>query len=433
MLRKKYDDLIKWKNNKKKKPLIIKGARQVGKTWLMKKFSNEYDKFIYINFENNIRMEELFSKDFDVQRILLGLELESDVKIDVNNMLIIFDEIQEVPKALTSLKYFYEIMPELDIIAAGSLLGVALHKGTSFPVGKVEFLHLYPLSFSEFLIATGNDKFNKLLMKLDFDMISMFKDKYIALLKQYYFIGGMPEAVLTFKETGDYSLVREVHNRLLLSYEQDFSKHAPNKVVPRIRLVWESIPSQLSKENKKYIYSLIRKGARAKDYELAIQWLVDCGLIHKVDRINKPGIPLEGYRDLKSFKLYFIDVGLLSALSGLNKQVILEGSVIFEEFKGALTEQFVMQEITCESDYKKYYWSAENSRGEIDLLIQFENSVIPIEIKANENLQSKSLRSFNEKFNIAHAVRTSMSNYREEAWLTNIPLYSIYLLEKILS
>ena len=426
MIRDAINNLIKWKDGDHRKPLIIHGARQVGKTWIMKEFGKtHYEKTAYINFDNNERMENLFGGNIDIPRIITALQIESGVTIEANNTLIIFDEVQEVPRALTSLKYFNENAPQYHIIAAGSLLGVALHPGTSFPVGKVDFMDLYPLSFTEFLNATGNKDLTSLLETKDFDMVKSFKGRYIDLLKQYYFVGGMPEAVSVFIETQDYNIVREVQNRLLVAYEQDFSKHAPNEVVPRIRMLWASIPAQLAKENRKFMYGLIRQGARAKEYELAMQWLLDCGLIYKVGRITKPDMPLMVYQDPNAFKLFVLDVGLLSAMSGLDIKSLLEGNRVFEEFKGALTEQYVLQQLKRNKGIEPFYWSAERSNGEIDFVFQSGMNIIPLEVKASENLQAKSLRSFYAKYEPKFAVRTSMSDYRKEEWLINLPLYVI--------
>lgn len=426
MRREASEDLIKWKNGKYRKPLIIRGARQVGKTWIMKEFGKiSYEKYAYINFDNNERMESLFSGNLEISRIITALQIEAGVTIEANNTLIIFDEVQEVPKALTSLKYFYENAPQYHIVAAGSLLGVALHPGTSFPVGKVDFMDLYPLSFIEFLNATGNENLTSLLKTKDFGLIKSFKGKYIDLLKQYYYVGGMPEAVSSFIETKDYKQVREVQKRLLMAYEQDFSKHAPNETIPRIRMLWTSIPTQLAKENKKFVYGLIRKGARAKEYELAMQWLIDCGLVYKVGRITKPDMPLMAYQDFAAFKLYVLDVGLLSAMNGLDIKSLLEGNSVFEEFKGALTEQYVLQQIMNNNDITPFYWTSDNSKGEIDFVFQNEIDIIPIEVKAAENLQAKSLKSYCLRYQPKHAIRTSMSDYRKEDWLINVPLYAI--------
>ena len=426
MIREAIKDLIRWKNGDRRKPLIIRGARQVGKTWIMKEFGKtHYGKIAYINFDNNERMESLFSGNLDISRLITALQIESGVTIEANNTLIIFDEVQEVPRALTSLKYFYENAPQYHIIAAGSLLGVALHPGTSFPVGKVDFMDLYPLSFIEFLNATGNGNLAGLLETQDFGLITSFKGRYIDLLKQYYYIGGMPEAVSSFIETQDYNVVREVQNRLLMAYEQDFSKHAPNEAVPRIRMLWASIPAQLAKENRKFVYGLIRQGARAREYELAMQWLLDCGLIYKVARITKPDMPLISYQDFNAFKLFVLDVGLLSAMSGLDIKSLLEGNRVFEEFKGSLTEQYVLQQLITNKGITPFYWSAEKSNGEIDFVFQSGMDIVPLEVKAAENLQAKSLKSYCLRYEPKYSIRTSMSDYRKEEWLTNLPLYAI--------
>lgn len=432
MIRDAMNDLIKWKDSSRRKPLIIRGARQVGKTWIMREFGRtHYEKYAYINFDNNERMESLFKGDIDIKRIITALQIETGVKIEANNTLIIFDEVQEVPRALTSLKYFCENAPDYHIVAAGSLLGVALHPGTSFPVGKVDFITLYPLNFLEFMNATGNDSLVELLKSKDFEMITSFKGKYIDLLKQYYYIGGMPEVVSGFAISNDFTVVREVQKKILTAYEQDFSKHAPNETVPRIRMLWTSIPSQLAKENRKFIYGLIRQGARAREYELAMTWLIDCGLIYRVGRVSKPDMPLMAYQDFNAFKLFVLDVGLLAAMSDLNLKSILEGNKIFEEFKGALTEQYVLQQLLTNSEIKPYYWSAEKSTGEIDFIFQNDNEIVPLEVKAAENLQAKSLKNYCLKYSPKNAIRTSMSDYRKEDWLTNVPLYAINVLSEI--
>jgi len=339
--------------------------------------------------------------------------------------LIIFDEIQEAEGAITSLKYFCENAPEYQIIAAGSMLGVVLHKQTSFPVGKIEFLDLYPLNFAEFLLALEQQSLLDLLKSQDWTLIKSFKEKYIHLLRQYYYIGGMPEAVLSYKTQNDFNEVRAIQKRILSAYEQDFSKHAPGEIVPRIRMLWNSIPAQLAKENKKFIYGAVKPGSRAKDYELALSWLTDCGLAYKVCRVSKPGIPLKAYEDIGAFKLFIVDVGLLGAMGDIDVRTLIEGNVIFEEFKGALTEQYVLQQLVTISDLAIYYWSAEKSLAEIDFLVQYSGKVIPIEVKAEENLQAKSLKSFCQKYAPSLAIRTSMSDFREEEWLTNLPLYAI--------
>jgi len=420
-----YTKLKEWKARQSRKPLIIRGARQVGKTWLMRAFgAAEYNAVAYINMESSPLMKQLFSTDFDVNRILTGLRIETGVPIDTDTLLI-FDEIQEVPEAVTSLKYFQENAPEYHILCAGSLLGVALHHHTSFPVGKVEFLDLHPLTFVEFLEAVGETALTELLLSEDWPLINSFAPRFIERLRQYYYVGGMPEAVLTFSRTQDFEEIRLIQKRILTAYEQDFSKHAPHEIVPRIRMLWNSIPAQLAKENKKFIYGVIRQGARAKDYELAIAWLKDCGLIHQVNNVTKPAIPLKAYADFSVFKLFAVDVGLLGAMTDLDVRTLLEGNVIFQEFKGALTEQYVLQQLAARGDLATYYWSPDNARSEIDFLVQHEGEVIPVEVKAEENLQAKSLRVFCEKYQPRRAIRTSMSNYREESWMTNLPLFAL--------
>lgn len=425
-------ELVNWKNKRHRKPLIIRGARQVGKTWIMKEFGKQqYEETIYINFDNNERMKNVFSMDMDIKRIISSLKIETGKKIDPQNTLLIFDEIQEVPKALTALKYFCEEASEYHIVAAGSLLGVALHPGTSFPVGKVDFLNLYPLSFEEFLLALGEDGLVDLLRSQDYASITAFSSKYTDLLRYYYYIGGMPEAVQMFIETDDMQEVRRVQKGLLEYYSNDFSKHAPIETVPRIQMVWNSIPVQLAKENRKFIYGIIREGARAKDFELAIQWLQDCGLILKSIRVSKPGMPLKAYIEMNNFKIYMLDIGLLAALGDLDARILLEGNKIFEEFKGALTEQFIAQELVAYGN-SLYYFSKENSSGELDFLLQKGSQVIPVEVKAEENLRAKSLRAYCEKHKPETAIRTSMANYREQDWMTNVPLYAfVHFIEKL--
>ncbi len=432
MYRIAIEKLLKWKESKRRKPLIIKGARQVGKTWLMKEFGKQaYADTAYINFDSNSRMAELFASDLDTDRLIMGLELYVGRKIDVNNTLLIFDEVQEVPRALASLKYFYENAPQYHIVCAGSLLGIALHQGTSFPVGKVDFLKLYPLSFREFLMATDQERFAELLDKQDFQMITSFKQTYIDALKYYYFVGGMPEAVQNFAENKDFNEVREIQKRILAAYEQDFSKHAPNEIVPKIRMLWNSIPSQLAKENKKFIYGLVREGARAKEYETAIMWLSDCGLIHKVSRVNSAGIPLKAYEDLKAFKLFVVDVGLLGCMAGLRQRTLLDGNDLFVEFKGALTEQYVCQQLKTIEDLGIYYYTNDRGSCEVDFVVDTGEQIIPIEVKAEVNLRAKSLKTYQEKFAPEVSIRTSMANFKKEERIVNLPLFAIDLLTKI--
>ena len=432
MYRTAIEDLHKWKNKENKKPLIIRGARQVGKTWLMKEFGNiAYAETAYINFENNPQMKDLFAADMKIDRIITGIEIYNGRKIDPKNTLLIFDEIQEVPAALTSLKYFNENAPQYQIVCAGSLLGVALHPGTSFPVGKVEFLDLYPLSLTEFMLAMQKGRFADLLKNGDLEMATTFKQEYVNLLKHYYYVGGMPEAVQDFAENCDFNSVRDIQQRILTAYEQDFSKHAPSEEVPRIRMLWNSIPSQLTKENKKFIYGLIKDGARAKDYEMSMLWLTDCGLVHKVQRVTKPNLPLKAYEDLKAFKLFLVDVGLLSCLVRLGQTVLLDGDRLFNEFKGALTEQYVLQQLKTVQELGTYYWTNDRGSAEIDFLLDTGTEVIPLEVKAEKNLKAKSLKTYCEKFKPKTAVRTSMSDYKKEDWLTNIPLWAIEIIAKV--
>ena len=426
MYRIAIEKLYKWKNSKRRKPLIIEGARQVGKTWLMKEFGKQaYADTVYINFDSNSRMADLFSADLDTDRLIMGLELYAGRKINPDNTLLIFDEVQEVPRALASLKYFYENAPQYHIVCAGSLLGIALHQGTSFPVGKVDFLKLYPLSFSEFLMATGNERFAELLKKQDYEMITSFKQTYIDALKHYYFVGGMPEAVQSFAENKDFNEVRAIQKRILAAYEQDFSKHAPNEIVPKIRMLWNSIPSQLARENKKFIYGLVREGGRAREYETAIMWLSDCGLVHKVSRVNAAGIPLKAYEDLKAFKLFIVDVGLLGCMTGLRQRTLLDGDDLFVEFKGALTEQYVCQQLKTIEDLGIYYYTNDRGSCEIDFVVDTGEQIVPIEVKAETNLRAKSLKTYRERFEPELSVRTSMADYKKEDWLLNLPLYAI--------
>ena len=426
MYRIAIEKLYKWKNSKRRKPLIIEGARQVGKTWLMKEFGKQaYADTVYINFDSNSRMADLFSADLDTDRLIMGLELYAGRKINPDNTLLIFDEVQEVPRALASLKYFYENAPQYHIVCAGSLLGIALHQGTSFPVGKVDFLKLYPLSFSEFLMATGNERFAELLKNQDYEMITSFKQTYIDAMKHYYFIGGMPEAVQSFAESKDFNEVRAIQKRILAAYEQDFSKHAPNEIVPKIRMLWNSIPSQLARENKKFIYGLVREGGRAREYETAIMWLSDCGLVHKVSRVNAAGIPLKAYEDLKAFKLFIVDVGLLGCMTGLRQRTLLDGDDLFVEFKGALTEQYVCQQLKTIEDLGVYYYTNDRGSCEIDFVVDTGEQIVPIEVKAETNLRAKSLKTYRERFEPELSVRTSMADYKKEDWLLNLPLYAI--------
>ncbi len=426
MYRIAMEKLYRWKVSRRRKPLLIQGARQVGKTWLMKEFGRAaYRDMVYINFDSNSRMAELFASDLNTDRLIMGIELYAGKKIDPDSTLLIFDEVQEVPRALSSLKYFYENAPQYHIICAGSLLGIALHEGTSFPVGKVDFLELYPLSFREFLMAVTGTQFAKLLDSQDYKMITSFKQTYIEALKQYYFIGGMPEAVKNFTEERDFYEVREVQKRILAAYEQDFSKHAPLEIVPKIRMVWNSSPSQLAKENKKFLYGLVREGGRAKEYETAIMWLCDCGLVYKIERVKGGGIPLKAYVDQKAFKLFVVDVGLLGCMTGLSPKILLDGKDLFKEFKGALTEQYVCQQLKTLENLSIYYYTNDRGSCEVDFVVDTGERTVPVEVKAEVNLKAKSLKTYYEKYQPEISIRTSMADYRPEEWLMNLPLYAI--------
>lgn len=425
MRRKAIEQLYRWKASADRKPLVVQGARQVGKTWLMQEFAKEaYKKCAYVNFEDNDMLRHLFDNDFDIERILSSLSWATGVDIDTDT-LIILDEIQEASRGITSLKYFREKAPQYHVMAAGSLLGIAMHRHDSFPVGKVDFMTLYPLSFFEFLDAMGEGRMVDLLRKGDWPMVTMFRSQYEDRLRQYYYVGGMPGVVSAFVATGSMEEVRTVQKGILESYERDFSKHAPATEVPRIRMVWRSIPAQLAKENRKFVYGVVKEGGRAKEFELAIEWLKDAGFIYKVNRCKKGLLPLAAYEDFSAFKIYLSDVGLMGAMSNLPAHILLDGSAMFTDFKGALTEQYVLQQLVADNRLSVYYWSADNSRGELDFLVQRGSDILPVEVKAEENLKAKSLRSFVERNPALHGVRLSMSPYREQDWMTNYPLYSV--------
>lgn len=404
--------------------MIIEGARQVGKTWLVKEFAaTHYKNIAYVNFEEQVFLRSLFSTDYDTDRIINAISAATHVNIIPGETLIFFDEIQEAENGLTALKYFNENASEQHVIAAGSLLGIELHRDTSFPVGKVQFMTLHPMSFFEFLDAMGENILMEIIRRKDWATVNMFSPKLSEILKQYYYVGGMPEAVQAFSENQDWKEVREIQNEILKSYDYDFSKHAPADVVPRIRMLWNSLPAQLSKENRKFIYGLVKEGARAREYEIALQWLFDGGLIHRINNVTAPRIPLKSYEDKAAFKIFALDIGLLAAMSGLDSSVIVEGNRIFTEFKGALTEQYVLQELLLH--HEPYYYAKKNSQLEIDFLIQESGQVIPIEVKAEENLKARSLRQFVAVNKPETAYRVSMSNYRQESWMTNLPLYAV--------
>lgn len=418
--------LIEWKDKSNRKPILIYGARQVGKTWLMKTIAkNHFTDYVYINFEKEIEYKTIFESSLVPDKIIKSIEILSGKKITIGKTVLLFDEIQEAENGLTSLKYFNEDLSKLHIVAAGSLLGIAL-KQESFPVGQVEFLNLRPLSFTEFLLATQNEDMVELLIKNDWETMKMVKQKYLQLLRHYYFVGGMPEVVQVYLDSNqDFEAIRSVHNNILQAYEQDFAKHAPAQVIPKIRMVWDTLVSQLAKENKKFIYGVVKQGGRAKEFEQALNWLEDYGLIHKIYSINKASFPLSSYMDLKSFKVYLLDVGLLGAKANLSSKSIIEKEVLFKEFKGALTEQFVLQELTSILDQKVYYWINNTGNAELDFIFENNQKIIPLEVKAAENLKAKSLKTFHEKHPAIWCYRTSTSDYRAESWMTNIPLYGV--------
>lgn len=420
-----YSSLKKWKDSPTRKPLILQGARQVGKTYILKEFgAREYSEVVYINCDDNNDMQNMFV-DYDVDRIIRSLSAISGVSIKPSTTLLIFDEIQEVERGLASLKYFCEKAPEYHVAVAGSLLGITLHEGTSFPVGKVDMLYMYPMDFEEFLLAMGKEQLVELLRNNSWAALTPLRGMLTELLRQYYFVGGMPEAVKTYVERGDIWEVRSIHSKIIDAYRNDMSKHVPKQQVQRINMVWNSIPSQLARDNKKFIYGALRKGARANDFEIAIQWLVDSGLVHKVHRISKPVVPLKFYEDMASFKLFLLDCGLLGALSETPPEQILIGDNVFEEYKGAFTENYVLQQLKSLPRTFVYYYSNDNSTLEIDFVVQHEAHVIPIEVKAEENLRAKSLRQFVTDNSGLHGVRFSMSDYREQDWLTNVPLWAV--------
>lgn len=420
-----YSSLKKWKESPTRKPLILQGARQVGKTYILKEFgAREYSEVVYINCDDNNGMQNMFV-DYDVDRIIRSLSAISGISIKPSTTLLILDEIQEVERGLASLKYFCEKAPEYHVVVAGSLLGITLHEGTSFPVGKVDMLYMYPMDFEEFLLAMGKEQLVELLRNNSWAALTPLRGMLTELLRQYYFVGGMPEAVKAYVERGDIWEVRSIHSKIIDAYRNDMSKHVPKQQVQRINMVWNSIPSQLARDNKKFIYGALRKGARANDFEIAIQWLVDSGLVHKVHRISKPVVPLKFYEDIASFKLFLLDCGLLGALSETPPEQILIGDNVFEEYKGAFTENYVLQQLKSLPRTFVYYYSNDNSTLEIDFVVQHEAHVIPIEVKAEENLRAKSLRQFVTDNSGLHGVRFSMSDYREQDWLTNVPLWAV--------
>ena len=421
-----FEQLLRWKTDPNRKPLLLFGARQVGKTWLMCEFGKRnYARVIRYDLSSDSRARSLFAGDLDVRRIVDDIGLREGYRIDPEDTLIIFDEVQEEPRAITALKYFCENAREYHVMAAGSYLGITHHEGSSFPVGKVDMLTLRPMCFEEFLLAVGEGAAVELLRCGEYERLgAVLGDRIVHRLRQYFVVGGMPEAVAEFSRDEDYARARMVQNAILSAYDGDFSKHAPLRVVERMRLVWNSVPSQLARENRKFVYGAARPGARAKDFEESIQWLRDYGAVSKVSRASALRQPLKAYEDLSAFKLFALDVGLLSAMSGLEPSAVLNGSAIFTEFKGALTEQYVAQELIA-AGFDPLYWSAERASAEVDFAIQHGSNVVPVEVKAAENLRAKSLRVACEKFRLDFAIRTSLSGYRNDGWLINVPLWAI--------
>ena len=421
MYRTVYDELCAWKNKNNRKPLILSGARQVGKTWILKEFGNaEFDNLAYINCDKATEMQNAFT-DFDTDRLIRFFSVVSNTSIQPGKTLIVLDEIQEVPIGLTALKYFCENASQYHIVVAGSLLGLELHKGTGFPVGKVDEINMYPLSFKEFLIAMGKDSIINLMDEHRWEELSSLSKMLIELLRQYYYVGGMPEVVKNYVADQDILQVRKTQKQILADYRRNFSKHVPSSLLPKVNMVWDSIPSQLAKENKKFIYGLLKKGGRAKEFEDAIQWLINAGLVYKVNRVSKIESPLKFYEDISAFKLFTVDLGLLGAMVDVPAKEVLINDNMFIEYKGAFTEQYVLQEI-IEYGLQPYYYSKENSRLEIDLIVQTDE-VYPIEVKAEENLKSKSLKTAYDENPKLKAVRFSMCGYKEQDWMTNVPLY----------
>lgn len=420
------DDLVGWKNSVRRKPLVINGARQVGKTWLLMEFgARHFESVAYVNLDNNLGLASQFDVGYDLPRILLMIQAESGQRVIPGKTLVVLDEVQECPKALTSLKYFCENAPELAVAAAGSLLGITFHEGTGYPVGKVDMLDLHPLSFREFLDATGNPMLREVVDSGDKQLLGSLAAKFRELLKQYYFVGGMPEAVATFVESADLSAVRAVQEGVLFGYERDISKHLGAAGAERALSAWRSLPAHLGQENKKFVFGHIGEGARARDYRSAITWLTQAGIATRVPRVSKPGVPLSAYADESAFKLFSLDVGLLCALSRLDASSIVDGNALFTEFRGALTEQYVCQQLVSDCNLSPCYWSAENSRGEVDFLVQRGGRVYPIEVKAEENLRSKSLRAFSGRYPGTVPRRFSLSGFCDQGWMRNVPLYAI--------
>ena len=418
-------NLIKWRERSDRKPLILLGARQVGKTYILKEFGRRYyEQTAYINCDDNEMVKDLFLPDYDIRRILLAISSITNVSIKPGKTLIILDEIQELKRGLNALKYFCENAPEYHVAVAGSLLGITLHQGESYPVGKVNTLNIQPMTYEEFLMAKGQKQMYEMLKNRQWDVVASMRSLYIQSLREYYFTGGMPEAVKKHLETNDTVQVREIQKEILFAYDTDISKHAPTNEAVRINQVWKSIPAQLAKENRKFVYGAVRKGARAKDFEIAIQWLLDAGLVYKIDRVSKPGMPLGCYTDYSSFKLYMLDCGLLGAMNDMPPSLMLLPNKM-KESKGSFTENFVCSQLHNCRNLSVFYYSKENSTQEVDFVVQHDADIVAVEVKSEENLQSKSLKAFHNENPEVSCLRTSMADYREEDWVVNVPLYAI--------
>lgn len=425
MYRSVISKLKAWKSKEHRKPLVLAGARQVGKTYILNKFGKqEYENVAYINCDDNDMARDLFLQDYDMQRIILAIGAITQQTIKPGKTLIILDEIQELKRGIASLKYFCEKAPQYHVAVAGSLLGITMHRGESFPVGKVDIINIYPMTFDEFLLAKGRAQLVDVLKSKDWATIKLLRSEYIKCLREYYFVGGMPEVVKTFIETNDAMKVREVQNDILFTYNKDMSKHVTSTEANRINMVWKSMPSQLVKENKKFIYGVARPGGRAKDFETAIQWLIDAGLVYKAEKVTTPKMPLKFYADISSFKLFLLDCGLLGAMSETPPNQLLVASNGMEESKGAFTENYVMCQLVATIDTSVFYYS-NDAKLEIDFLIQDGSEIVPIEAKAEENLRAKSLYTLVKERPELHGIRFSMSDYKEQDWLTNVPLYAL--------
>lgn len=421
-----YQQILDWKNSPTRKPLVLNGARQVGKTWLLKEFAQkEYAKMAYVVCRKNPVVKEIFKVDFNMDRILRALRALTGVDITPGDTLIVLDEIQDVPEALEALKYFREDAPDYHVAVAGSLLGLSMHAGTSYPVGQVNTINVYPMNYEEFLLAKGEVQLQKLLASKDYQTTNLLHQKYTDLLRQYFYVGGMPEAVLEYVTTENLQRVREIQQEILNGYDMDFSKHAPSDQVARIRMVWQTIPSQLFRENKKFLYGAVNKGSRAKDFEIALQWLCDAGLAYRVQRVSKPELPLKIYVEMNAFKLYLLDIGLLGAMADVQPAQILVNNDIFREYKGGMTEQYVLQQKKSHGVDGVYYHTTDSSRLEIDFLMQRDGALLPIEVKAEGNVRSNSLTTLLRNNPNLHAERYSMLPYIEQEYLTNVPLYAV--------